>query len=126
LLFCNEQNFIAQFGIPLKDVASKNAWARLPIPDDKVLQQNQRGTLSFAAAGKNSRSHQLFFNIKDNFYLDDSGFAPIGRVVSGLELLDKLYSGYGENPDQTQIHKEDSYLASNFPKLSYIRQCVLL
>ncbi len=112
---------MAQFGIPALPVAELAPWAKLPIPDDPVLQKNTRGTLTFASAGKNTRTYQLFFNFNDNSYLDKEGFAPIGKIVSGLDILDRIYNGYGETPQQGKIAtKGNPYLIENFPELSYI------
>ncbi len=70
----------------------------------------------------NSRSHQLFFNLKDNPGLDRIGFAPIGVVVEGQSVVDSFYSGYGETPDQTSIQNlGNSYLDRVFPKLDGIK-----
>lgn len=114
--------FIAQFGLsPARAVNEQ--WDEPRIPDDSVRQSNLRGTLTFASEGPNSRSHQLFFNLADkNARLDRTGFAPIGRVVSGMEVVDSLYSGYGESPEQHFIlTMGQSYLNRMFPKLDYIR-----
>jgi len=114
--------FIAQFGLsPTRAVNEQ--WDEPRIPDDSVRQSNLRGTLTFASEGPNSRSHQLFFNLADkNARLDRTGFAPIGKVVSGMEVVDSLYSGYGESPEQHFIlTMGQSYLNRMFPKLDYIR-----
>jgi peptidyl-prolyl cis-trans isomerase A (cyclophilin A) len=88
--------YIAQFGVN-NDRKINEAWEAKPIPDDKVVEKNARGTLTFASDGANSRTHQLFFNLKDNAKnLDGDGFAPIGRVVDGMPVVDSIYSGYGE------------------------------
>ncbi len=80
------RNFVAQFGISF-DAASANLWSQLRIPDDPVKQKNKKGTLCFAAQGPASRTTQVFINLKDNLELDKSGFAPIGRVVEGMEVV---------------------------------------
>ena len=79
--------------------------------------------LTFAAMpAPNTRSHQLFINLADNRQLDAMGFAPIGRVVEGLAVVDSLYAGYGEAPDQDQIQAQgNAYLDRAFPKLDYIK-----
>ena len=99
----------------------------MPIPDDQVAASNVRGTLSFASSGKNSRSNQLFFNIHDNTYLDKEGFAPIGKIIQGVEILDSIYTGYGEKPNQGQANKfGNEYLTKEFPELSYMAIVVKL
>ena len=100
-------------------MAKTHPWARLRIPDDPVVTSNVRGTLSFASSGKNSRSNQLFFNINDNAYLDKEGFAPIGRIIEGVELLDIIYTEYGDKPNQGKGNKlGNEYFKSNFPELT--------
>src|ERR1700723_2501326 len=91
--------FMAQFGLAADPAVSKT-WD-VPIQDDPVKASNVRGTLTFAATGApNSRPTQLFITFGDNSRLDSQRFAPFGKVVSGMEFVDQIYSGYGENPDQ--------------------------
>lgn len=87
-----------------------------------MVQSNAAGTLTFATAGKNSRSHQLYFNIGDNKFLDGQGFAAIGKIVDGREKLERVNTEYGEKPNQGKIHQlGNEYLEDNFPRLSYIK-----
>ncbi len=118
--------FVVQFGLPQDPQASK-AFA-LPLPDDPVVRSNARGTVTFAAGSEpNSRTTQLFVNLRDNRSLNSQGFAPIGRVVDGLSALDAVYSDYGEDPDQDKIEAEGgAYLAKTFPRLDYIRTATLV
>lgn len=88
--------FIAQFGIP-GDPAIAEVWKEEAIADDPVRQSNTRGTIAYAMTGPNTRTTQLYINLSDNARLDAEGFAPIGRVVEGIEIVDRLYSGYGED-----------------------------
>jgi len=113
--------FMAQFGLAADPAASKT-WD-VPIQDDPVKASNVRGTLTFAATGApNSRSTQLFINFGDNSRLDSQRFAPFGKVVSGMEYVDQIYSGYGESPDQGRITNEgNAYLEKEFPRLDYIK-----
>ncbi len=113
-------NFVAQFGI--NDKPAVNAQWDSRITDDSVRQTNGRGTLVFATQGPNTRAHQLFINLADNPRLDARGFAPIGRVVEGMSVVDSLYSGYDDSPDQQAIQTMgNSYLTKTFPKLDYIK-----
>jgi cyclophilin family peptidyl-prolyl cis-trans isomerase len=89
-------NYIAQFGIA-GDPKIAAAWRDKTILDDPVIQSNKRGFISYAMTGPNTRSTQLYINLTDNSRLDAQGFAPIGQVVEGMEVVDKLYSGYGES-----------------------------
>lgn len=113
--------FMAQFGIA-SDPALTRTWD-VPIQDDPVKTSNVRGTVTFAAtASPDSRSTQLFINFGDNARLDSQRFAPIGKVVSGMENVDQIYSGDRENPDQSRIESEgNAYLEKAFPKLDYIK-----
>jgi peptidyl-prolyl cis-trans isomerase A (cyclophilin A) len=117
--------FMAQFGIH-GDPATNKKWERA-IPDDSVKQSNKTGALTFATAGPNTRTTQLFINTNDNPRLDQMGFAPIGRVVEGIDVVKKLYNEYGEGapqgggPDQGRIESEgNAYLNKDFPKLDSI------
>jgi peptidyl-prolyl cis-trans isomerase A (cyclophilin A) len=118
--------FMAQFGLA-SDPAVSKAWD-VPIEDDPVKASNVRGTLTFAAtAAPNSRSTQLFINFGDNSRLDSQRFAPFGKVVSGMEFVDQIYSSYGENPDQGRIEAEgNAYLEKEFPRLDYIKSARIL
>lgn len=119
--------FMAQFGIPGKpDVAA--AWKEKTLKDDPVKESNKRSYVSFATSGENSRTTQMFINLVDNTNLDGMGFAPFGQVISGMEVVDKIYSGYGEGapsgqgPEQGRIQAEgNKYLKRQFPNLSYIK-----
>ena len=125
--------FMAQFGYH-GDPAVSKVWTSMVIPDDPVKASNLRGYVSFAKrAIPDSRTTQLFINLVDNSYLDDSGFSPIGNVIAGMDIVDRLYSGYGDGapkgrgPDQTRTALEgNDYLTKNFPKLDYIKKTVII
>jgi peptidyl-prolyl cis-trans isomerase A (cyclophilin A) len=118
--------FMAQFGISARpDVA--DAWENAKITDDRVIESNKRGTVTFATAGPNTRTTQVFINYGDNARLDADGFAPFGQVIEGMDVADKFYSGYGEGapsgrgPDQGEIRsKGKAYLDRFFPQLDRI------
>jgi cyclophilin family peptidyl-prolyl cis-trans isomerase len=113
-------NYIAQFGINDRKAVNEQ-WDAKPIPDDPRKESNTRGTLVFTASGPNTRSHQVFINLKDNPKLDAQGFVPFGRVVSGMEVADSLYDDYGDDPQQHLISTlGNNYLLRMFPKLDYI------
>ncbi len=119
--------FMAQFGIH-GDPSVARAWMQARIPDDPVKESNREGYVTFATAGPNTRTTQLFINLADNTGLDRQGFAPIGRVTTGMDVVHKLYDGYGEGaprgsgPDQGRIQAEgNAYLSKSFSKLSYIK-----
>ena len=120
-------NFIVQFGIPANPGIAA-AWQDAKIKDDPVKQSNKRGTLVFATAGPNTRTTQLFVNFKDNgASLDGQGFAPFGTVTEGMDVVDGLYAGYGERPDQGLITAQGkAYLDKNFPKLDSIKSAVVI
>ena len=122
-------NFVAQFGAS-GDPRVAKVWDVRTIRDDPVKQTNRRGTVTFATAGPNTRTTQLFVNLAGNARLDRLGFAPLGRVVDGMtRVVDSLYAGYGEGaprgkgPNQDRIAAEgNAYLARDFPKLDWIRK----
>ena len=119
--------FMAQFGIH-GDPAISAVWRNALIPDDPVKQSNRRGYITFATAGPGTRTTQLFINLVDNGALDAQGFAPFGRVASGMNIVEKLYDGYGEGapsgrgPEQGRAQMAgNAYLEKSFPKLDYIK-----
>jgi len=118
--------FVAQFGIPARpDVAA--VWEKAKIVDDRVTQSNKRGTLTFATAGPNTRTTQIFINYSDNTSLDTQGFAPFGTVIEGMDLVDKFFAGYGESPDQGRIQMQGkAYLDKSFPNLDRIVTAVVM
>jgi peptidyl-prolyl cis-trans isomerase A (cyclophilin A) len=119
-------NFVVQFGLNA-DPAVNKAWADADIKDDPVLQTNSRGRLVFATAGPGTRTTQLFINFGDNGRLDGMGFAPFGEVVEGMDVVDKIYPAYGEQPSQDLITNQgDAYIAKNFPKIDKIKLAKVL
>ena len=91
-----------------------------------MTQHNTAGTIVFATAGPNTRTTQLFINYADNIRLDQMGFAPMGRVVEGMDVVQKIYSGYGQTPDQGLIEGQgNSYLTQAFPKLDFIKTATI-
>jgi peptidyl-prolyl cis-trans isomerase A (cyclophilin A) len=114
-------NFVVQWG-GAASPAVTNFW-NVNIPDDPVKGTNARGTLSFAATGEaDSRSTHMFINLVDNARLDGMGFSPVGTVISGMSNVDKIYAGYGEEPQQDLIASQgNAYLIKQFPKLDYIK-----
>lgn len=118
--------FVAQFGIPARpDVGA--VWEKARIVDDRVTQSNKRGTLTFATAGPNTRTTQIFINYSDNTSLDSQGFAPFGTVIEGMDIVDKFFAGYGESPDQSRITAQGkAYLDKSFPNLDRIVSAVVM
>lgn len=119
--------FMAQFGISGRpDVA--RVWQNANIQDDPVKQSNSRGKVTFATAGPNTRSTQFFINFGNNAGLDNQGFAPFGEVVEGMAtVVDKIYSGYGETPDQGRIQSQgNTYLKASFPMLDRIMSAAIV
>ena len=126
------KGFIAQFGVH-RDFRVHDVWRTLFIVDDPPQQKNVRGTLAFAKSGPNTRATEIFINLADNAVLDGQGFVPFGRIVAGMEVVDKLYSGYGElRPEGKEIdagrveEEANEYLVPRFPKLDYIKRTTRL
>ena len=123
--------FMVQFGIN-GDPAIAAAWRSAKIPDDPVKESNKRGRITFATAGPNTRTSQVFINFGDNAFLDSQGFAPFGRVTSGMEVVDKLYAEYGEGapsgrgPNQGAVQSQGNvYLAKDFPNLDFVKKAAI-
>ena len=119
-------NFVVQFGMS-GDTTVSRVWRDRSFADDTVTRGNVRGTLSFATGGPNTRTTQLFINLRDNQRLDSRGFSVAAQVVAGMDVVDSLYQGYGEGaprgkgPSQDRIGKEgEAYLAREFPLLDKI------
>ena len=119
-------NFIVQFGISPKPAVAR-VWEGARISDDPVKHTNSRGTLVFATAGPSTRTTQLFINLAANAGLDGQGFSPFGEVTQGMDIVDSLYQGYGERPDQGRITAEGKpYLDKFFPRLDKITKATIV
>jgi peptidyl-prolyl cis-trans isomerase A (cyclophilin A) len=119
-------NFMAQFGMNGNPAVQK-AWKNATLKDDPVKQGSRRGYVVFAHRGPNTRTTQLFINYRDNSAsLNSQGFAAFGEVVSGMNVVDSIYSGYGEDPEQSLIDAQgNAYLQKQFPKLDYIKTATI-
>jgi peptidyl-prolyl cis-trans isomerase A (cyclophilin A) len=124
--------FMVQFGIHgTPEVAA--AWRNARLPVDKVVQSNRRGYITYAMGGSpDTRTTQVFINFRDNSNLDKLGFAPFGQVTTGMEVVDKIFTGYGEGapsgsgPEQGRVQAEgNAYLMKSFPKLDYIKTATI-
>jgi len=125
------EGFMVQFGIN-GDPKISAAWRSARIKDDPVRISNKRTFVTFATAGPNTRTTQVFISYGDNHNLDSQGFAPFGQVVSGMKVVDSLYGGYGEGapqglgPEQGRLQSEgNAYLAREFGKLDYIKKATI-
>jgi len=124
--------FVAQFGLSAKPEISR-VWASATVKDDPVTQSNLEGYLTFATAGPNTRTTQVFINLGNNQNLDGMGFSPFGKVVEGMDVVEKFYTGYGEGapggngPEQSRITNEGkAYLDKSFPLLDSIKTAVVV
>ena len=107
-------------------------WRTAQISDDPVAQSNTNGMVTFAMAGPNTRTSQVFINFGDNSRLDQSGFSPFGRVVSGMNVVEAINAEYGEGapngrgPNQSRIQSEgNAYLSKEFPRMDYIKKATI-
>jgi peptidyl-prolyl cis-trans isomerase A (cyclophilin A) len=123
--------FMVQFGIN-GDPQLSARWRQAQIKDDPVTQSNARGMITFATAGPNTRTTQVFINFGNNANLDGMGFAPFGKVVSGMNVVDAINAEYGEGapqgrgPDQSRLQTEgNAYLAREFARMDYIKKATI-
>lgn len=120
-------DFIVQWGLA-GDPAMTARWIDAYIADDPVVASNTRGRVAFAFTDPGTRSTQIFISVIDNSRLDEGGFAPFGEIVSGLDVVDRLYSGYGETSgggvrrgDQSRVVAEgNAFLDRDFPLLDHL------
>jgi len=125
-------NFMVQFGLHANPTVTK-VWQSARIAPDKVTQSNRKGFITFAmGATPDTRTTQVFINFRNNTNLDSMGFAPFGEVVSGIEVVDKIYTGYGEGaprgggPPQGRVAAEgNAYLTKSFPKMDFIKTATI-
>ncbi|MFC7773970.1 peptidylprolyl isomerase [Flavobacterium sp. GCM10027622] len=126
-------NFVAQFG-HMDSTATANNWDRYKVEDEPVKGSNVKGTISYARSGPNSRGNHLFINLKDNKRLDTvafnrvKGFPTLGKVTKGMEVVEKLYSGYGNetmNVYDTLAVKRKEFM-KKFPKLDSIKKAYIV
>ena len=119
------KDYIAQFGIP-GDPTVGAVWREESMVDDPVRASNTRGSIAYAMTGPDTRTTQLYINLADNIHLDAQGFAPLGRVVEGMAVVDRLYAGYDESAgggmrggEQGAIFADgNAHLDREFPLLS--------
>jgi peptidyl-prolyl cis-trans isomerase A (cyclophilin A) len=117
---------LAQFGMH-GNPAVERAWRNAAVKDDPVMHGNTRGTVACASRGPNTRTTQLFISLRDNSAYDRLGFAPFAEVVSGMDIVDSLYAGDEERPDQGLIDTEgNAYLLREFPNLDYIKKAAIV
>jgi peptidyl-prolyl cis-trans isomerase A (cyclophilin A) len=123
--------FVAQFGISGDPEAGAERREK-QIKDDPVQLSNTKGRISFAMAGPDTRTTQLFVNLGDNSRLDGMGFAPVAEVTEGMDVVRSLHAGYGEGaprgsgPDQARLHRDgNAYLRDSFPDLDYITRATV-
>ncbi len=126
------KGFVAQFGLSAYPPVNA-AWSKATIPDDPVTQSNKKYYLTFATAGPNTRTTQVFINLADNPRLDGMGFAAFAQVTDGMNVVDTLYADYGEGapsgggPDQGEIEKQGkAYLDKGWPKLDSIKTAMIV
>lgn len=127
------EGFIAQFGLP-GDPDVTDVWYDRAMPDDPVVESNGRGFVAYAMTGPDTRTTQLYINLDDNSRLDDQGFAPIGRIIEGMDVVDRLYAGYDETAgggmragNQGKIRSGgNAHLDAEFPNLDRLIRATIL
>lgn len=119
--------FVVQWGIA-GDPKINRKWDNATIQDEPVVASNMRGFVTYAkSSAPNSRTTQLFINLKDNQRLDSMGFSPFARVTEGMDVVEKITAQYGERPKQPLIERQgNAYLKSQFPRLDYIKSAVII
>jgi peptidyl-prolyl cis-trans isomerase A (cyclophilin A) len=120
--------FVVQFGLTGNPAVNK-AWTDANIKDDPVKSSNKPGTVTFAMAGPNTRTTQIFINLGDNSRLDGMGFSAFGEVTSGMDVIKSFYSGYADAPTSHQgeiTNEGKAYLDKNFPKLDSIKTATIV
>ena len=128
-------NFVAQFGIH-NDSVLNSSWSKFKVADEPTLMKNEKGSIAFARGGPQTRSTQLFINLKSNsprldtlYYSGVKGFPVVAKVTEGMSVVEAIYQGYGELPGRRQDSIQrygNSYLKKNFPKLDYITKAYIL
>lgn len=125
-------DFVAQFGSSNRVL--KEQWMSHIVLDEPVMQPNLRGRLSFARAGKDNRGSDLFINLADNPTLDTTeylgvrGYPPLGEVIHGMDVVDKLYDIYGEDlmEEMDRMYADRNGFINMYPGLDYIKKCYLV
>lgn len=120
--------FVVQFGLSAHPAVGK-AWQRANIKDDPVTRSNKPGTLTFATAGPNTRTTQLFINLGDNAQLDSQGFAAFAQVASGMNVVQKIYTGYGDTGGTAQdgiTTQGEAYVQKHYPKMDSIKTATII
>jgi peptidyl-prolyl cis-trans isomerase A (cyclophilin A) len=128
VLFRVVPGFVVQFGIN-GDPKISAPWSHANIPDDPVTESNKQGTLTYATAGPNTRTTQVFVNLGDNSRLDAQGFAAFGQVNEGMDVIAKFDSEYDDQPTNAQGQIEahgNTFLKSTYPNLDSIKTAVIV
>ena len=124
-------DYVAQFGSSNRVLTSK--WMAYPVPDEPVLHSNKRGTMTFARAGKDNRGSDLFINLADNTKLDTTehlgvrGYPPLGEVIHGMEVVEKLFDVYGDDLMQEtgRMYSDRNGFMQAYPGLDYVKKAYL-
>jgi len=125
-------DYVAQFGSSNRVLTSQ--WMSYPVQDEPVLQSNNRGTVTFARAGKDNRGSDLFINLADNIKLDTTeqlgvrGYPPIGEVIRGMDIVDKLYDVYGDDlmQETDRMYSDRNGFMQAYPGLDYVKEAYLV
>jgi len=129
--------FLVQFGLTHSSDPKLRRFHDAQIPDDPQLNppiKFDRGTVSFAGFGPNSRTSQLFISYgKIESLGTELWETPVGQVIDGMDNVEALYAEYGDmppwgnGPEQHLIEQPNGreYMEKKFPEMDQFTSCTI-